>query len=571
MRIPRPIPQSQYTSTRLSSVVLAWLFGGFTLPLIAITQPDRFITNASAQQSEGPKYFAIQIVDEQTGRGVPLVELESIQHVTFISDSQGWIAIDEPDLIDREVYFFVRSHGYELAPDGFGNRGARYRVEPGKEVRLKIRRKNRAERLYRTTGSGIFRDSWLLDKAIPTRYPLINSDVVGSDSVLTAIYRDRVYWFWGDTSRSNYPLSGSFHMSGATTSVPSPDRFDSPRRDSDQPSQQDFTDNGISFEYFQDEQKVLRPMAVMPGEGPTWLTSVAVLPDDQGVERMVASFVKIRNSLEAYRWGYAQWDDSKNHFVELVSFDERPLCFPDTQSHPILHRNTTSNIAESNGNISGSEAQNDHADELYLYFCSPFPFLRVKPTVDDFIRPERYQGYSCLQTHAGSSNPSLDRNPDGALKYAWKNHTEPLSQRDQEKWIASGKLGGGDEIVRIRDRATGKELRVHNGSLAWNEYRQRWLMIFTELGGESSMLGEVWLAESPDLIGPWRDAVKILTHDHYSFYNPKHHSFMDTDRGKTIFFEGTYSHTFSGNTKPTPRYDYNQLMYRLDLSTLENN
>ena len=33
-----------------------------------------------------------------------------------------------------------------------------------------------------------------------------------------------------------------------------------------------------------------------------------------------------------------------------------------------------------------------------------------------------------------------------------------------------------------------------------------------------------------------------------------------------IFFEGTYSATFSGNPNPTPRYDYNQLMYKLDLS-----
>jgi hypothetical protein len=574
LRIPRPIPQSQNTSTRISSIDLAWLLVGCSLTLIATTLSDRFFTRASAQQaqqSEKLKHFAIQVVDDQTGRGVPLVELETIQHLMFISDSQGWIAIDEPDLIDREVYFYVRSHGYELAPDGFGNRGARYRVQPGKETRLKIHRNNRAERLYRTTGSGIYRDSWLLDKPIPTRYPLINSDVVGSDSVLTAIYKDRVYWFWGDTSRSNYPLSGSFHMSGATTSVPSADRFNTPRSNSDEPGQQDFTnqldftENGISLECFRDEQKVLRPLAVMPGEGPTWLTSVAVLPDSQGVQRMVASYVKIRNSLEAYRWGYAQWDDSKNHFVELVSFDERPVCFPDTQSHPILYGDTNSN-----GATSASDAQTGNTNETFLYFCSPFPFLRVKPTVDDFIRPERYQGYSCLQTHIGSSDPKLDRNPDGALKYAWKNQTEPLSQRDQEKWIESGKLGSDEEVVRIRDRATGKALRVHNGSLAWNEYRQRWLMIFTELGGESSMLGEIWLAESPTLIGSWRDAVKILTHDRYSFYNPKHHSFMDIDGGKTIFFEGTYSHTFSGNTKPTPRYDYNQLMYRLDLSTLEN-
>ena len=33
-----------------------------------------------------------------------------------------------------------------------------------------------------------------------------------------------------------------------------------------------------------------------------------------------------------------------------------------------------------------------------------------------------------------------------------------------------------------------------------------------------------------------------------------------------IYFEGTYTHTFSGNEHRTPRYDYNQIMYRLDLA-----
>lgn len=38
------------------------------------------------------------------------------------------------------------------------------------------------------------------------------------------------------------------------------------------------------------------------------------------------------------------------------------------------------------------------------------------------------------------------------------------------------------------------------------------------------------------------------------------------DGGRCIYFEGTYSHTFSGNPVATPRYDYNQVMYRLDLA-----
>ena len=41
---------------------------------------------------------------------------------------------------------------------------------------------------------------------------------------------------------------------------------------------------------------------------------------------------------------------------------------------------------------------------------------------------------------------------------------------------------------------------------------------------------------------------------------------FDKEGGRIIFFEGTYTTTFSGNPDPTPRYDYNQVMYQLDLS-----
>ena len=66
--------------------------------------------------------------------------------------------------------------------------------------------------------------------------------------------------------------------------------------------------------------------------------------------------------------------------------------------------------------------------------------------------------------------------------------------------------------------------------------------------------------------GPWVYARKVVTHDKYSFYNPKQHPMFDQDGGRVIYFEGTYTTTFSGNTDPTPRYDYNQIMYRLDLA-----
>ena len=84
--------------------------------------------------------------------------------------------------------------------------------------------------------------------------------------------------------------------------------------------------------------------------------------------------------------------------------------------------------------------------------------------------------------------------------------------------------------------------------------------------GGTSYLGEIWYSEASEPTGPWLRAKKIVTHEAYSFYNPVHHSFFDQEGGRVIYFEGTYVNTFSGNPEATPRYDYNQIMYRLDLS-----
>ena len=59
---------------------------------------------------------------------------------------------------------------------------------------------------------------------------------------------------------------------------------------------------------------------------------------------------------------------------------------------------------------------------------------------------------------------------------------------------------------------------------------------------------------------------KIVTHKEYSFYNPKQHPYFDKQGGRVIFFEGTYTTQFSGNVQKTPRYNYNQIMYTLDLA-----
>ncbi len=138
---------------------------------------------------------------------------------------------------------------------------------------------------------------------------------------------------------------------------------------------------------------------------------------------------------------------------------------------------------------------------------------------------------------------------------------------EQARFIAAGKMTAKEALLQLRDRDGDKPIFAHAGSVYWNEYRRRWVMIAVQLEGSTSFLGEVWYAEADDPLGPWVYAVKVATHDHYSFYNPKQDPMFDKEGGRVIFFEGTYSQTFSNNPDATPRYDYNQILYKLDLSS----
>ena len=157
-------------------------------------------SRASAQAAN--PYFKIVVVDEQTGRGIPLVELETVDHVRYVTDSRGVVALNEPGLNDQDVFFFVRSHGYTFPEDAFHYRGTRLHVRAGASARIAMHRINLAERLYRITGEGIYRDTVLVGEPAPLRRPLLNGQVAGQDTVEAIPYQGKIYWFWGDTSRA---------------------------------------------------------------------------------------------------------------------------------------------------------------------------------------------------------------------------------------------------------------------------------------------------------------------------------------------------------------------------------
>jgi hypothetical protein len=113
--------------------------------------------------------------------------------------------------------------------------------------------------------------------------------------------------------------------------------------------------------------------------------------------------------------------------------------------------------------------------------------------------------------------------------------------------------------------ASGEKITIASGSIAWQPVRKKWVTVFEQKYGKPSLLGEIWYAEADTPTGPWGRAVKIVSHNQYTFYNPLLHPELAPADANFILFEGTYTAEFSNGASPTPRYNYNQILYRLDL------
>jgi hypothetical protein len=202
----------------------------------------------------------------------------------------------------------------------------------------------------------------------------------------------------------------------------------------------------------------------------------------------------------------------------------------------------------------------------YIVFQNYSRFSRCLNDYQSALDHDTYEAWTCLK--AGSrfddSIDQLERDEMGRLKWAWKVATSPIGEREQTQLIKAGFMKPEERWFRLKSAATDEDVKIHAGAIQWNDYRKRWVFITSEIFG-SSLLGEVWYAEADSPLGPWGYAAKIITHEKYSFYNPVQHPHFAKDGGREIFFEGTYTKAFSGNEVGTPRYDYNQIMYKIDL------
>ena len=470
------------------------------------------------QDNVSPAYFGIRVVDEQTGRGVPLVELRTVNNIACWTDSAGWIAFHEPGLMGREVYFAVTSPGYEHAKDGFGFRGMRLMTKPGATATVKVLRTNIAERIYRVTGQGIWRDSTLLGLPAPVAEPNLVAGVLGQDSVQAVPYRGRIFWLWGDTNVAGYPL-GNFRTTAAWSPLPG-EKGGRPYA-------------ALALDYFTDPRRADRVRQMVPSNEPgaIWLFGLLTVKDDAGREALVAHYSRHKSLAETVEHGLVRFDDDAGVFKKIATLDLK----------------NTWRFPRGNG-VRVSQAGSD-----FFYFTAPFCHTRVKATWRDLLDPQCYESLA-FDAVTG--------------QYQWQRDARPTTQADEQKLVQARSLPPDQARYRIVDALTGQPVVMHGGSIAWNAFRKKWIMIGLQRGDKDapSLLGEVWYAEAEQPDGPWRKAVKIASHPKYSFYNPRHHAFFDEAGGCVIYFEGTYTQTFSGNPAATPRYDYNQIMYRLDLS-----
>lgn len=517
---------------RSLSVGVRWARRLACLALLPAGAPAVGAELAPSELPSEKGWHEIQVVDAQTRRGVPCVELETVDHLRFVTDSAGRVAFSEPGLMSQTVFFFVRSHGYEMAPDGFGMAGRRVETRPGGKTVLEIKRHNIAERLYRITGAGIYRDSVLLGEPVPLSEPLLNAQVLGQDGAQTVIYRGKLYWFWGDTGRLSYPL-GNFRTTGAVS--------DLPRSGGLNPAE------SVNLRYFTGPDGFAKQMCPFePRDGLVWTDGQLVVPDETGRERLVAHFTRLKGLGEMLEHGLAIFNDEKQEFDRLATFkfEEQWQC---PRGHSFRHR---------------------ERDQEFFYFSTPFPNVRVKADLASLLESASYEAWACIAdgSEADPKKARLQRDGDGRLVYRWTGKAPPVGPKEEQEFIQAGLMEPAEACFLPVDIESSKQVQMHSGSVRWNPWRKRWILIAVQIGGDKSFLGEVWYAEAPQSVGPWRRACKIVTHSRYTFYNPVHHDFFDEAGGRLIYFEGTYSNSFSGNPDFTPRYDYNQIMYRLDLS-----
>jgi hypothetical protein len=476
--------------------------------------------SGQASASLSASYFAIRAVDSATARGVPMVEFVMTDGVRYFTDSNGYIAFNRAKFINTSVTFTVQSYGYTFAPGT-----VTFTTTLGQTGQVSLTRNNIAERLYRVTGQNIYADSQLLGAPYPIANPLNNAGVDGQDTVQTVIYKNKLYWFFGDTVidfNNDGVVDGyNFRTTGATSDLPSQGGLD--------------LSDGVDLHYFVGADG--RPKAMIPSSAAFpdgylyWVSSPMDLRDNSGNEKMLIVYTR-QNGLTTLERGLAVWNDAAQQFDKLLAFPSNATPVPNGHVFPVTVG----------------------ADQ-YFYFETGLDNVRVKATWNDVTNINSYQTYTPLKAGSrftsdgfGGTNltaADIDRDGAGKVIYAWKTNTQPLSALNELNLINRGLITRNDTPFRFTNVANASQHPAFNSSATyWNEYRKVWSMVGEEIFG-TSFAGEIWYAEAPSPDGPWVNTIKVMTHarsnDTYTYYNLWQHPEFTDASNRYLYFEGTYT------------------------------
>jgi len=501
--------------------------------------PDTVVgANAPAPAPLATQMFKFSVLDAATGRGVPQMRVQTPGAV-YWTDSKGVVAYYDAARMGTTVQF-------DVSGDGYGTASASLVATAGGSGGTQVVRTDVAERLYRVTGGGVYHDTVLLEQAAPTANPVIDAGVLGQDTAQTTVYQGKVFWIWGDTGRASFPL-GNFRATGATSLLPSAGGLD--------PSV------GVDLTYFGDGAGFVAGMCPasnfpnppgVTGSLLCWMFDLVTAPNADGTERLFARYTLVSGGSGTVETGLGRFNDTTKVFDKVLTTSTSDRV--QLVGHPIriAHGGTTYAYYTAKGN-SGFFQGLKPTDSL----------TRSVATETALLTPSGYEAYTPL---VQGSDTTLDTNPDGTLRYAWRTNTRTLSGDNATADAAAPadqKLYG-----HLQEPDTAEAPIIATTSTDWNAYRQRFVQIVLQTFSSVSFLGQLWFAEADTPMGPWVYGRKVVSHgtDGYTFYNPRHHAFFDKQRGKEIFFEATYT-TFATSLTPTPRDNYNQVMEHLDLDT----
>lgn len=467
------------------------------------------------------QYYGIHVVDQSDGQGVPQVDLVMTDGTRYTTDDNGYIAFDRSGYMNTPDVFTVESYGYQLAS------GTTVTLTPTLDTigTIELDRTNIAERLYRETGDNLYAATVELGFPSPISHPLSDASVLGQDSEINVVYKNQLYWFWGDTgfdtNDSGVQDGASYRTTGAVSALP---------------SQGGLNPNvGINLNYFTGSNGLPTPMfpaSQFPGVDPYWIGAPMVVEGPSGNEEMIA-FWSEHSDLATIAQGFAIWDDANNDFDDLASI---PL------SSPIMPG------GEATAAVFGGQN--------YFVFDNGIADMRVKADYADVTNINDYQTYTPLKagtiftsTNAfGGTNitaSELNTNGSGTPIWAWQANTTPLSGAEVDGLLGANLITKAEDPYQFYDiNNPTQQVAFDSGSIEWNDYVKQWVQVSEQVFG-TSIDGEIWLAESPTITGPWTYAEKIQTdtlpNNTYTFYNIVQHADFSENSSPYLYYEGTYT------------------------------